>query len=178
MTQARILGGVTMVAVFALDQASKFAILHGFGAPGLPPRYLTPFLDLALNWNRGISFSLLSQDTPEGIWVLLGFTLAATALLGVWLWFARAPLVGLGLGAIIGGALGNGCDRLAYGAVVDFLDLHAFGRHFFVFNVADAAINVGVALLLLDGLFGRGAEKLRGAPLSPRESASPGSDPP
>ena len=77
-----------------------------------------------------------------------------TALLGFWLWRARAPLVGLGLGAIIGGALGNGYDRLAYGAVVDFLDLHAFGRHFFVFNLADAAINVGVALLILDGLFG------------------------
>ena len=143
-----------MVAVFTLDQASKFAILHGFGAP----RFLTPFLDLALNWNRGISFSLFPQDTSVGIWLLLGFTLVATALLGVWLWFARSPLVGLGLGAIIGGALGNGCDRVAYGAVVDFLDLHAFGRHLFVFNVADAAINVGVALLIFDGVFGRGGE--------------------
>jgi hypothetical protein len=108
---ARVLGGVTMVAVFALDQASKFAILHGFGAPGQPPRFLTPFLDLTLNWNRGISFSLLPQDTLAGIWLLLGFTVVATALLGVWLWFARTPLVGLGLGAIIGGALGNACDR-------------------------------------------------------------------
>jgi lipoprotein signal peptidase len=71
----------------------------------------------------------------------------------------RAPLAAVGLGAIIGGALGNGCDRLAYGAVVDFLDLHAFGRHFFVFNVADAAINIGVALLIFDGMFGRGGER-------------------
>jgi len=164
LTQARILGGVTLVAVFALDQASKFAVLHGFVAPGQPPRFLTPFLDLALNWNRGISFSLFPQDTSVGIWLLLGFTFLATALLGVWLWFARAPLVGLGLGAIIGGALGNGCDRLAYGAVVDFLDLHAFGRHFFVFNVADAAINIGVALLIFDGLFGRSGGRQRPAP--------------
>ena len=79
-----------------------------------------------------------------------------TALLGFWLWRARALLVGLGLGAVIGGALGNGYDRFAYGAVVDFLDLHAFGRHFFVFNLADAAINLGVALLIFDGLFGVG----------------------
>jgi signal peptidase II len=167
LTQARILGGIAMVAVFALDQASKFAILHGFGAPGQPPRYLTPFLDLALEWNRGISFSLFPQDTSVGIWLLLGFTLVATALLSVWLWFARAPLVGLGLGAIIGGALGNGCDRLAYGAVVDFLDLHAFGRNFFVFNIADAAINIGVALLIFDALFGRSAEQRPAQPAAP-----------
>jgi signal peptidase II len=187
LTPARILGGVTLVAVFALDQASKFAILHGFGAAGQPPRFLTPFLNLALQLNRGISFSLFPQDTSVGIWLLLGFTLVATALLGVWLWFARAPLVGLGLGAIIGGALGNGCDRFAYGAVVDFLDLHAFGRHFFVFNVADAAINIGVALLIFDGLFGRSGEHrpappagpLGGDPLPvPRQQASRASDRP
>ncbi len=72
----------------------------------------------------------------------------------MWLWRARSAVVGLGLGLIIGGAIGNGYDRLVYGAVVDFLDLHAFGRHFFVFNLADAAINLGVALLVVDGLFG------------------------
>ena len=94
--------------------------------------------------------------------------------------------MGLGLGAIIGGALGNGCDRLAYGAVVDFLDLHAFGRHFFVFNVADAAINIGVALLIFDGLFGRSGGQQRPAPPAgplggdalpiPRKRASSASD--
>ncbi len=63
-------------------------------------------------------------------------------------------MVGLSLGLIVGGAIGNGYDRLVYGAVVDFLDLHAFGRHFFVFNLADAAINLGVALLIVDGLVG------------------------
>lgn len=80
--------------------------------------------------------------------------MVVTALIALWLWRARAPLVGFGLGLIVGGAIGNGYDRLVYGAVVDFLDLHAFGRHFFVFNLADAAINVGVALLIVDGLFG------------------------
>ena len=66
-------------------------ILHGFVAEGQPPLYLTPFLDLVLSWNRGISFSLLTQSTALGIWLLLAFTLAATALLAVWLWFTRAP---------------------------------------------------------------------------------------
>jgi signal peptidase II len=74
-------------------------------------------------------------------------------LLAWWLFRSRSVLPAAGLGLIIGGALGNAVDRLAHGAVIDYLDLHAFGRHFFVFNVADAAINVGVALLILDLLF-------------------------
>lgn len=153
MINARVLGAVTAVAIFGLDQASKFAVVHGFGESEMGSPYLLPILDLSLHWNHGISFSLFPQDTSLGVWALLGFTLFAVALLGAWLWRARAALVGLGLGAIIGGALGNASDRFAYGAVVDFLDLHAFGRHFFVFNVADAAISCGVALLLIDGLF-------------------------
>ena len=68
----------------------------------------------------------------------------------MWLLRSRSALPAVGLGLIIGGALGNAIDRVAHGAVVDYLDLHAFGRHFFVFNVADAAINIGVALLILD----------------------------
>ena len=155
MRQARILGACVLVAAFALDQATKFAVVHGFGAAESGVTYLTPFLDLALHWNNGISFSLFRQDTTSGVALLLGFTLVAVGLLGAWLWRSRSPLVALGLGAIIGGALGNASDRIAYGAVVDFLDLHAFGRHFFVFNVADAAISCGVALLVIDGLFGR-----------------------
>ena len=84
---------------------------------------------------------------------LLALTLAATGLLAWWLLRSRSTLPAVGLGLIIGGALGNAIDRLAHGAVIDYLDLHAFGRHFFVFNVADAAINVGVAVLIFDLLF-------------------------
>ncbi|MGO4870049.1 MAG: signal peptidase II [Roseiarcus sp.] len=151
--RARTLGGLTIAGVLALDQASKFAVVRYFDIDGGAPFALTPFLDFTLRWNRGISFSLFSQESAAGHWLLLAATLAVTALLGFWLWRARALLVGLGLGAVVGGALGNGYDRLAYGAVADFLDLHAFGRHFFIFNLADAAINVGVALLIFDGLF-------------------------
>ena len=114
---------------------------------------------LTLRWNRGISFSLFPQDTAVGRWLSARPRRWWRRRCSASGYGARAqPLVGLGLGAIVGGALGNGYDRLAYGAVVDFLDLHAFGRHFFVFNLADAAINVGVALLIFDGLFGRGGE--------------------
>ena len=149
--RARTLGALAVVAVVALDRAAKALVLADFDATAAAPRPLTPFLNLALRWNRGISFSLFVQDSAVGRWLLLALTLVITALIAVWLWRARALLVGLGL--IVGGAIGNGYDRLVYGAVVDFLDLHALGRHFFVFNLADAAINVGVALLIVDGVF-------------------------
>ena len=152
MTRARALGAAAIVAVVALDRATKALVLADFDATAAAPQPLGPFLDLALRWNRGISFSLFVQDSAVGRWLLLALTLVVTALIAVWLWRARASLVGLGLGLIVGGAIGNGYDRLVFGAVVDFLDLHAFGRHFFVFNLADAAINVGVLLLIADGL--------------------------
>ncbi len=157
--RARTLGALAILGVLALDQGSKFAVERFFERDGGAPFAISPFLDFTLRWNRGISFSLFAQRSADGRWLLLGLTLAVTAALALWLWRARAPLVGLGLGAIIGGALGNGVDRLAYGAVADFLDLHAFGRQFFVFNLADAAINLGVALLIFDGLFVSAAAK-------------------
>jgi signal peptidase II len=95
-------------------------------------------------------------------------TLAATGLLAWWLIRSRSALPAAGLGLIIGGALGNAIDRLAHGAVIDYLDLHAFGRHFFVFNVADAAINVGVALLILDLLLAPRMAKSQGEGGPPR----------
>ena len=167
--RARTLGGLAMLSVLALDQASKLAAARYFASNDGAPFALTPFLDFTLRWNRGISFSLFAERSAGGYWLLLALTLVVTATLAFWLWRAQAPLTGLGLGAIIGGALGNGYDRLAYGAVADFLDLHAFGRHFFVFNLADAAINVGVALLIFDGVFGSGR---RSAPGSSRERPS------
>ena len=157
MNRARALGATIAVLVFAIDQAAKFLIVHGFAGVGEAPTSLGPFLDLNLRFNPGISFSFFPQATALGVSVLLGLTLVAVALLGVWLWRTHNLLIGAGIGAIIGGALGNALDRLSYGAVVDFLDLHLFGRHFFVFNLADAAINVGVALLILESLLARRA---------------------
>ena len=150
----RALGLLLAGLALALDQASKLYVTHGFQAGTLEAGPLAPFVDLALQANRGISFSLLRQNGALGVALLTGFALAVVAFLGVWLWRARSRLTAAGLGLIIGGALGNAADRVAYGAVVDFLDLHLGDRHFFVFNVADAAISLGVGLLILDGLVG------------------------
>ena len=130
-------------------------MLADFDATAAAPAPLTPFLDLALRWNRGISFSLFAQESAAGRWLLLALTAGRhRADRGCGCGARARRWSASRLGLIIGGAIGNGYDRLVYGAVVDFLDLHAFGRHFFVFNLADAAINLGVALLIVDGLFG------------------------
>jgi signal peptidase II len=149
----RALGALVALTVFVGDQAVKLAVLAR-PESALEPTPLAPFLDLVLRWNRGISFSLFAQDTIVGRAVLLALTLAAIVLLAWWLASCRSMLSACGLGAIIGGAIGNALDRVTRGAVVDYLDLHALGRHFFVFNLADAAINVGVALLILDVVLG------------------------
>ena len=154
MTRPRVLGALVALAVAILDQASKRWVVDGLGMADRQPFALASFLDLRLSWNRGISFSLFAQEGALGRAALLGLTLAATIFLSLWLWRSRRLAVALGLGGIIGGALGNFYDRLAYGAVADFLDLHWGTKHFFVFNLADAAINLGVALLLLDAFFG------------------------
>ncbi len=163
-----VLGGVIALAVILVDQIAKAGVLAHFGESEVIPTPFAPFLDLTLRWNRGISFSLFARDSAAGQAVLLAVTLAATGLLAWWLVHSRSALPAAGLGLIIGGALGNAIDRIAHGAVIDYLDLHAFGRHFFVFNVADAAINVGVALLILDLLLGPRMAKSRGQGSPPR----------
>lgn len=161
-----VLGGFIALAVVLADQIVKVAVQeHSTEVDSTP---LTPFLDLTLRWNRGISFSLFARDSAAAQVVLLAVTLAATGLLAWWLLRSRAGLSAVGLGLIIGGALGNAIDRLAHGAVLDYLDLHAFSRHFFVFNIADAAINIGVALLILDLLLTPRALKSRGQGSPPR----------
>jgi signal peptidase II len=152
-------GGVVALAVVFIDQIVKAGVLAYSAGSDLEPTPLTPFLDLALRWNRGISFSLFARDSVLGQFALVALTLAVTGVLTLWLIRSRSALPAVGLGLIIGGALGNAIDRVAHGAVVDYLDLHAFGRHFFVFNAADAAINIGVALLILDLLLAPGAPK-------------------
>lgn len=150
MTPQRV-GWLCAGAVFAADQASKWWMLeHVLN----PPRFveLTPFLNLVMVWNRGVTFGMLS-GAPEWIpWLLIALALCISVVLAIWLRRADAALLACGLGAVIGGALGNVVDRLRFGAVFDFLDFHAFGYHWPAFNVADSAIVVGVALMILDSL--------------------------
>ncbi len=141
-----------------LDQAIKLWLLFGFqlGAKGVVP--VGPFFDLVLVWNKGISYGLFQQQGPLGQWALLLFKVLAVALL--WIWLARISswLSALSLGLIIGGAIGNGIDRVAYGAVADFVHFYVttatWSFSWYVFNLADVAIVVGVAGLLYDSVFG------------------------
>jgi signal peptidase II len=139
--------------VVVLDQLTKWWILDHVMQP---PRVIevTPFFNLVMTWNRGVSFGLFNNDSPYNALVLSGVALAIAALLVVWLARAAQPLMVWGLGLIIGGAIGNMIDRLRFGAVADFLDVHAGGWHWPAFNVADAAITIGVAVLIADSLFG------------------------
>ena len=157
------LGAIAVVVVALLDQAAKLWLLRVVHlGPGHSIR-LTPFLDLVLVWNTGISYGWFQQGGPAGQWILLAVTAVAVVLL--WMWLARAPsrLSAFALGLIIGGAVGNAIDRLAYGAVVDFVLFHlttaSWTFRWYAFNVADAAIVAGVAALLYDSWLMRGAAK-------------------
>jgi signal peptidase II len=154
--------GIALAAA-AIDQAAKLWLLFVFDLPARQRVVLTPFLDLALVWNRGISYGLFQQQGPLGQWALLLLKIIAVVLL--WLWLARAGfrLTAVSLGLIIGGAIGNAIDRVAYGAVVDFVAFHVntstWSFNWYVFNLADAAIVAGVIGLLYESLPGRPSQK-------------------
>jgi signal peptidase II len=146
-----------------LDQASKLWLLFVYELGSRGPVAVTPFFDLVLTWNTGISYGLLQQDGPFGQWALLILKAVAVALL--WIWLARTPsrLTALALGLIMGGAVGNAIDRMAYGAVADFALFHirtpTWNFNWYVFNLADVAIVAGVAVLLYESLIGERAAK-------------------
>lgn len=153
--------------VLVLDQATKWLVMHWFDqAPGIggapwacvPAARSIPvtgFFEFVLSCNRGISFGILNRGDPAIPWILAALTIVIVGFLLVWLRRAETGLVALGLALVIGGALGNLVDRVALGAVVDFLHFHAGRWSFPAFNLADSAITLGVAALLVDSLFGR-----------------------
>jgi signal peptidase II len=152
----RGLGLAAAGAALILDQAHKYWMLNVFDIEARQPIRLSPFLDVVLSWNHGISYSLLSAQNDLARAVLLAAQLLIVSALLVWLWRAQQRLTSLGLGLIIGGALGNAADRLARGAVADFFFLHTSlpvgPLANYIFNVADVAITLGVAMLLLDNV--------------------------
>ena len=140
-------------AVVAADQLTKWLVMNYF-AGHQPREEITGFFNLVLVYNKGAAFSFLAQAAGWQTPLLAAFALIAAAIVGVLIF--RNPqkaLLCVGLGAILGGALGNLVDRLRFGQVVDFLDFHALGWHWPAFNVADSAITVGAALLILEGFF-------------------------
>lgn len=156
-------GLTAALLVVLLDQTLKLWLLFGYGLAGKGRVPVLPFFDLILVWNKGVSYGMFQQEGALGQYLLLGIKVAAVLLL--WAWLARATdrLTAISLGLIVGGALGNAIDRLAYGAVADFALLHlttaTFSLNWYVFNLADAAIVAGVAGLLYESFFGRRAVK-------------------
>ena len=149
------IAGLTVVA----DQAHKTWMLYVYDIGAKGPVAITSFFDLVLVWNRGISYGLLPQQDPLGRWGLILFAFGASLALAVWLARLESRLGAASIGLIIGGAVANAIDRIAYGAVADFFSLHAFGFQWYVFNIADTAIVAGVVGLLYDSLF-RGHKKV------------------
>jgi len=144
------IGILTVIA----DQASKLWLLFAFDLGAKGTVAVTPFFDLVLVWNKGVSYGLLTQDTELGRLGLIAFAVVASFALVIWLARVTSALTAAAIGLILGGAIGNAIDRIAYGAVADFFAFHAFGFEWYVFNIADVAIVAGVIGLLYDSLFG------------------------
>lgn len=136
--------------VTILDQLSKWWVLYGLHLAERGQISVLPFFRLTWVMNRGVSFGLMRAEGPLGRWLLVAAALAVVIFLAGWVRRTNRPMFAAAIGFVMGGALGNNLiDRARIGEVVDFLDFSALGFPW-VFNVADAAINVGVALLLLD----------------------------
>ncbi len=156
-------GVIAAFAVLALDQASKFWLLFVFDIAHRGGVKVTPFFDLVLAWNVGISFGWFQNDSPAAQIILMSTKAVAVIVLAIWMARSRTLMATVALGLIIGGAIGNAIDRFAYGAVVDFALFHvqlAGNRYeWYVFNLADVAIVAGVAALLYDSFLGVPAAK-------------------
>ena len=156
-------GIIAAIAVLILDQASKVWLLFVFDIAHRGAVKVTPFFDLVLAWNVGISFGWFQNDSQLAQIALMLVKAVAVVVLAIWMARSRTSIATLALGLIIGGAVGNGIDRFAYGAVVDFalfhLQIGGNTYNWYVFNLADVAIVAGVAALLYDSFLGVAAAK-------------------
>jgi signal peptidase II len=156
-------GIIAALAALALDQASKAWLLFVFDIARRGKVKVTPFFDLVLLLNTGISYGWFQNESPAGQAILFAVKAVAVIVLAIWMARSRTLTATIALGLIIGGAIGNAIDRFAYGAVVDFALFHVQigGKPFnwYVFNLADVAIVAGVAALLYDSFLGVPAAK-------------------
>jgi signal peptidase II len=153
--RATRLGGLAALVVLAADQGSKYWVLNVLDLPDLRQVQLLPVLNLTMVWNQGVTFGLLNGLGSWSHLALAAIALVVVCALCLWLWRAETTLTAVAIGGIAGGAVGNVIDRLRYGAVVDFIHAHLGDWSWYVFNVADAAIVCGVAVLILESQFGR-----------------------
>tara|TARA_B100000459_G_scaffold97494_1_gene55490 strand:+ start:375 stop:782 length:408 start_codon:yes stop_codon:yes gene_type:complete len=125
-----------------------------------PPRIIEvlPWFNLVPVWNTGISFGMLADYSDWMPGIISGLTIIISLVLLAWLFVAVSVSIKLALSLILGGAVGNIIDRIRFGAVIDFVDIHFFDFHWPAFNVADSAITIGVALFLLDGFLKKSAK--------------------
>ena len=147
MIKKNYLGFVIILIAFILDRVSKILIINHSNTFGKLDMSLNPFLNLNLIWNEGIAFGLFSFD-EKNYYNLLTFLIIGIILVLLWLMFRSSGLEKLGFASVIGGSLGNVTDRIFYSSVPDFIDLNYNGFHWFVFNVADIFITLGVMILV------------------------------
>jgi len=155
-----IYGSIWAVVSLALDFASKWYILN---VVMQPPQMITitSFFDIVLAWNPGVSFSMLNSLGEYGPLALSILAIGICTGLLYWMWIAETKLLAIGLGMVIGGALGNVLDRIQFSAVVDFLLFHVNEYAWPAFNIADTMISIGVGLILVDGFLQPKKEKKR-----------------
>ena len=151
-TKNRVFGFLIAIVTLVSDLWSKHSVLTWFYNDGSPIE-VNSFFNIILTFNRGVSFGMFHADSPYGVYALLTVAIVLSALVGNWLWHAENRLQSICFGMILGGALGNLYDRATYGAVVDFLDFHTMGYHWYTFNIADCGIVIGAVLLLIDLVF-------------------------
>ncbi len=160
----RKLGLILAALVIVFDQLTKWLIVETVmrpdgvaDTPFYTPTHIevTPFFNLVMTWNRGVSFGIFNDHGEWNALALSVLSVVIVVVLLVWMKKAAGHVVPLALGSIIGGALGNVVDRVRWGAVADFLDVHAMGWHWPAFNLADSAITIGAILLVLDSLLSR-----------------------
>jgi len=157
------------LVALVLDQISKCLVLFVLDLPSVGSVTLLPFLALTMVWNSGVSMGIPAGELFGGADAGRVGLVVVTVLISVylWRWLRRAERVGeaIGTALVLGGAIGNVIDRILYGAVVDFIHLFGFGYHFYVFNIADSAITIGVMLLIADSLFPARLARMFGTPL-------------
>lgn len=155
------LGLLIAAGIFLADRLTKWLAVDVQNFADNPVEF-GQFLNFVLVWNSGISFGIFQTNSDIVQFLLAAFAVGVSIVLAVWLKRTNSRILGVALGLVIGGALGNAPDRIIWGAVADFIDFHVGDWHWFVFNIADAAVVIGFGLILMDSLFARKSGSIKG----------------